>query len=153
MANLSYGRGGAGNMAPASPNLVPADLKTPTIKSQTYTTGRGGQGNMQPNVHPDITRQTQDVEAHPRAGREPEKNFQWGRGGAGNTASLNKDQIVDIKERNASRQRAEEAAARANPAVSGESMDQKPKKETRANTVGHMLQRVMSGNGKGQQQN
>ncbi|KAG9728341.1 hypothetical protein KCU73_g12396, partial [Aureobasidium melanogenum] len=90
---------------------------------------------------------------HPRAGREPEKNFQWGRGGAGNTASLNKDQIVDIKERNASRQRAEEAAARANPAVSGESMDQKPKKETRANTVGHMLQRVMSGNGKGQQQN
>mgnify|MGYP002477799469 CR=1 FL=1 len=95
---------------------------------------------MQPNVHPDITRQTQDVEAHPRAGREPEKNFQWGRGGAGNTASLSKDQIVDIKERNASRQRAEEAAA----AASGESMDQKPKKETRANVVGHMLQRVMS---------
>ena len=138
-------------MAPASPSLQPADLKTPTIKSQTYTTGRGGQGNMQPNVHPDITRQTQDVEAHPRAGREPEKNFQWGRGGAGNTASLSKDQIVDIKERNASRQRAEEAAARANPAASGESMDQKPKKESKANAVGHMLQRVMSSNGKSQQ--
>ncbi|KAI5199765.1 hypothetical protein E4T39_06091 [Aureobasidium subglaciale] len=145
MANLSYGRGGAGNMAPASPNLPPTDLKTPTIKSSTYTTGRGGQGNMQPNVHPDITRQTQDVEAHPRAGREPEKNFQWGRGGAGNTASLSKDQIVDIAARNASRQRAEEEERKRNPPASGgESMDQKPKKENKGNVMGHMLQRVMS---------
>lgn len=132
-------------MAPASPNLKPVDLKTPTIKSQTYTTGRGGTGNMQPNVHPDITRQTQDVDAHPRAGREPETGFQYGRGGAGNTVTLNKDQIVDIRARNASRQRQEAAAAAANPGPSnGESMDEKPKKEHNRNVVGSMLQRVMS---------
>ena len=57
---------------------------------------------------------------------------------------MSKDQIVDIQERNASRQRAEAAAAAANPPASGESMDQKPKKETRTGAVGHMLQRVMS---------
>lgn len=129
-------------MAPASPNLKPTDLKTPTIKSQTYTTGRGGTGNMQPNVHPDITRQTQDVEAHPRAGREPETGFQYGRGGAGNTVSLSKDQVVDIKARNASRQRQEAAAAAAAGQTTGESMDEKPKKDRSA--VGNMLQRVMS---------
>lgn len=42
---MSHGRGGAGNlnaMPPASKDR--ADFTTPTIKSQTYTTGRGGQG-------------------------------------------------------------------------------------------------------------
>jgi hypothetical protein len=102
---------------------------------------------MQPNIHPDITRTTQDVEAHPRAGRETlsERGLSYGRGGAGNTITPNKEQIVDIRERNASRQRADEAAAAANPPSNGESMDQKPKKENpRVNAVGHMLQRVLS---------
>lgn len=43
--SMSHGRGGAGNIN-ANPNntVGVADLKTPTLKSQTYTTGRGGQG-------------------------------------------------------------------------------------------------------------
>ena len=40
---MSHGRGGAGNMGDGPNEGVDAnDLKTPTIKSQNYTTGRGG---------------------------------------------------------------------------------------------------------------
>jgi len=45
LRTTSHGRGGAGNIN-AKPNkdVDPSDLKTPVIKSQTYTTGRGGTG-------------------------------------------------------------------------------------------------------------
>lgn len=65
---VSHGRGGAGNMSnPASPQVGPVDLSTPTIKSKMYTTGRGGAGNMAENdaQRPEIARETQDVEAPP----------------------------------------------------------------------------------------
>lgn len=43
----SHGRGGAGNInSSPSAKLEASDLKTPTIKSNLYTTGRGGSGNM-----------------------------------------------------------------------------------------------------------
>jgi hypothetical protein len=59
------------------------DLATPTIKSETYTTGRGGTGNIVKNDSADVARLAQDVEAP--AVREPE-NFHYGRGGAANVA-------------------------------------------------------------------
>ncbi|KAL8965106.1 MAG: hypothetical protein Q9183_004025, partial [Haloplaca sp. 2 TL-2023] len=38
-------------------------LVTPTIKTNTYTTGRGGTGNMKKNdpKHPEVARRSQDV--------------------------------------------------------------------------------------------
>jgi hypothetical protein len=59
------------------------DFVTPTLKSDTYTTGRGGTGNMAKNENPDVARLAQDVAAP--AVREPE-NFHYGRGGAANIA-------------------------------------------------------------------
>ncbi|EGE85988.2 hypothetical protein BDDG_08933 [Blastomyces dermatitidis ATCC 18188] len=41
---------------------TPADLVTPTINSDVYTTGRGGSGNMVANDDPAIARKAQDVE-------------------------------------------------------------------------------------------
>jgi hypothetical protein len=42
-----HGRGGAGNIKTGPNAAVQAsDLTTPTIKSDTYTTGRGGQGKL-----------------------------------------------------------------------------------------------------------
>ena len=42
--SASHGRGGAGNINNKPQNNVDAsDLKTPTIKTGTYTTGRGGE--------------------------------------------------------------------------------------------------------------
>ncbi len=61
--NISTGRGGAGNIADASksPQIQPADLQTPTLKTSVVTTGRGGSGNMAPNKDPAETRARQDV--------------------------------------------------------------------------------------------
>ena len=43
--STSHGRGGAGNIKNAPMGGVDAkELSTPTIKTDTYTTGRGGQG-------------------------------------------------------------------------------------------------------------
>lgn len=61
----SHGRGGAGNMKDAakSPQLMPTDLETPTLKKPIVTTGRGGTGNMAKNTDPTETRLRQDVNA------------------------------------------------------------------------------------------
>ncbi|KAF3387749.1 hypothetical protein F1880_001315 [Penicillium rolfsii] len=85
--NISYGRGGAGNIAPPPKSTTPTtprDLATPTIKQEIYTTGRGGSGNMVQNdpEHPEIARESQDVESPPlRAEQYPHHT---GRGGAAN---------------------------------------------------------------------
>lgn len=59
----SYGRGGAGNIAPAAaqPHLSYKDLQTPTLKTSIFTTGRGGTGNMAANTDPAEARARQDV--------------------------------------------------------------------------------------------
>ena len=59
----SHGRGGAGNIGPTIFDDDKANLITPTIKSDTYTTGRGGSGNMKKNDldHPEEARRSQDV--------------------------------------------------------------------------------------------
>jgi hypothetical protein len=64
------------------------DLVTPTLKSNTYTTGRGGTGNMAQNdpSRPEIARAAQDVDAPIPAGTATH----YGRGGAAN--------IIDKKE-------------------------------------------------------
>ncbi|KAL2290990.1 hypothetical protein FJTKL_14891 [Diaporthe vaccinii] len=60
----SSGRGGAGNFVDStrSPKIQPADLQTPTLKTNLVTTGRGGAGNMAANTDPVETRARQDVE-------------------------------------------------------------------------------------------
>lgn len=85
-AAFSHGRGGAGNISKERRGSSPADLTTPMIKSDTYTTGRGGSGNMAKNnpAHPEIARASQDVEASPAAHVEPHGKVHIGRGGAGN---------------------------------------------------------------------
>merc|ERR1711977_77378 len=45
-AQLSHGRGGAGNMGVSTKDTEPINLETPTIKSEMYTTGRGGTANV-----------------------------------------------------------------------------------------------------------
>ncbi|KAF4765905.1 hypothetical protein N7455_005209 [Penicillium solitum] len=82
--NISYGRGGAGNITRQQPAPSPKDLVTPTIKQEVYTTGRGGSGNMVHNdpERPEIARESQDVESPPlRAQQIPHHT---GRGGAAN---------------------------------------------------------------------
>ncbi|KAJ5584737.1 uncharacterized protein N7459_004537 [Penicillium hispanicum] len=82
--NISYGRGGAGNIARQQSSTTPRDLVTPTIKQEVYTTGRGGSGNMVHNDpdRPEIARESQDVESPPlRAQQMPHHT---GRGGAAN---------------------------------------------------------------------
>ncbi|PGH05295.1 hypothetical protein GX51_03016 [Blastomyces parvus] len=104
---ISTGRGGAGNMA-STPGAAagaggaggaivasrtPADLVTPTIKSDIYTTGRGGSGNMVANDDPVIARKAQDVEVDVEVvgegkgmgkGVEGGERVILGRGGAAN---------------------------------------------------------------------
>ncbi|KAJ5211473.1 uncharacterized protein N7498_003119 [Penicillium cinerascens] len=84
--NISYGRGGAGNisMSRQQSATTPSDLVTPTIKQDFYTTGRGGTGNMVHNDpdRPEIARESQDVDSPPlRAEQFPHHT---GRGGAAN---------------------------------------------------------------------
>jgi len=59
---------------------TPKDLITPTIKQDIYTTGRGGTGNMMQNdpEHPEIARESQDVETPPQ--RIEESRHHTGRG-------------------------------------------------------------------------
>ncbi|KAI7787121.1 hypothetical protein LA080_001214 [Diaporthe eres] len=80
----SSGRGGAGNFVDStrSPKIQPADLQTPTLKTNLVTTGRGGAGNMAANTDPVETRARQDVE--PVVRRESQGAQHAGRGGAGN---------------------------------------------------------------------
>ncbi|KAJ6179736.1 hypothetical protein N7519_010197 [Penicillium mononematosum] len=82
--NISYGRGGAGNITRQQSAPTPKDLVTPTIKQEVFTTGRGGSGNMMHNdpERPQIARESQDVESPPlRAQQIPHHT---GRGGAAN---------------------------------------------------------------------
>lgn len=76
----------AGNIAKDDPTNYPKpeDLVTPTLKSNTYTTGRGGTGNMARNdpERPDLARAAQDVESKPHP--EPQGPKHYGRGGAAN---------------------------------------------------------------------
>ncbi len=57
----------AGNIYSSQARTTPQDLVTPTIKQDVYTTGRGGSGNMVHNdpEHPELARESQDVEAPP----------------------------------------------------------------------------------------
>ncbi|KAL3456507.1 hypothetical protein BJX64DRAFT_294056 [Aspergillus heterothallicus] len=82
--NISHGRGGAGNIYSSETRTTPQDLVTPTIKQEVYTTGRGGSGNMMHNDpdHPELARESQDVEAPPM--RFQEAPHHTGRGGAAN---------------------------------------------------------------------
>jgi hypothetical protein len=66
----------------------PEDLVTPTLKSNTYTTGRGGTGNMARNdpEHPELARAAQDVENTPQPTEVPGPKH-YGRGGAANIIS------------------------------------------------------------------
>ncbi|KAL6237165.1 hypothetical protein BDW75DRAFT_204822 [Aspergillus navahoensis] len=83
--NISHGRGGAGNIfSSEAPKTTPQDLVTPTIKQEVYTTGRGGSGNMMHNDpdHPELARESQDVEAPPV--RVKEAPHHTGRGGVAN---------------------------------------------------------------------
>ncbi|KAL2114684.1 hypothetical protein VUR80DRAFT_2664 [Thermomyces stellatus] len=80
----SYGRGGAGNIVPDTPQprISYKDLQTPTLKSSVFTTGRGGTGNMAINTDPHLARLCQDVE--PVVRRSSSGVQHAGRGGAGN---------------------------------------------------------------------
>lgn len=75
-----------GNLGKESASDEPANLDTPTIKSDKYTTGRGGSGNIatnDPNA-PEVARAAQDVAAV--QARESQGTVHIGRGGAANTA-------------------------------------------------------------------
>ncbi|PNS17734.1 hypothetical protein CAC42_3129 [Sphaceloma murrayae] len=89
------GRGGAGNVAPVSPALKPADLETPTIKQANYTTGRGGSGNIVSNDSAENARKAQDVDL-PSVAKEAsaeEKPGFFGRGGAANVVKKVKEAV------------------------------------------------------------
>nr|POE54137.1 hypothetical protein CFP56_73408 [Quercus suber] len=88
---MSHGRGGAGNInSKPTSGANPTDFTTPTIKSQTYTTGRGGQGNMATNdpSNPAIARAAQDVDAPAAHQKEVKGTHHWGRGGEGNMVTV-----------------------------------------------------------------
>ncbi|KAF7719042.1 Uncharacterized protein PECH_000224 [Penicillium ucsense] len=114
--NISYGRGGAGNIAPPQRSTTPKDLVTPRIKQEVYTTGRGGSGNMVQNdpQHPELARESQDVESPPlRAEQFPHHT---GRGGAANAyiptpeeeQSARKEEAELVRVRTQSRDRLKE---------------------------------------------
>ncbi|KAK5707317.1 hypothetical protein LTR17_020815 [Elasticomyces elasticus] len=85
-----HGRGGAGNVqtkaATGGGEVQAQDFSTPTIKSNTYTTGRGGQGNMATNLpdFPEYSRAAQDVDTPAHHEKEAKGVYHWGRGGEGN---------------------------------------------------------------------
>ena len=106
----SHGRGGAGNINSKPTNTVGADdLRTPALKSTTYTTGRGGMlrpyfspqgiqdsyllshlgsGNMATNDSAESARRAQDVEAPAHHSGSPRGTYHWGRGGEGNKMTV-----------------------------------------------------------------
>ncbi|KAF2863613.1 hypothetical protein K470DRAFT_201398, partial [Piedraia hortae CBS 480.64] len=86
----SHGRGGAGNISKEHASVEASDLKTPTIKAPTYTTGRGGTGNMAVNdpSHPEVARAAQDTEAPICHEKLAKGTYHWGRGGEGNMVTI-----------------------------------------------------------------
>lgn len=121
LRTTSHGRGGAGNInAKPSSAIDPADLQTPTLKSQHYTTGRGGQGkrnsrpcrvdsplclvlicrlvgNMAANENAASARAAQDVDAPAHHENEANGTFHWGRGGQGNMMTVGKGDAARTK--------------------------------------------------------
>lgn len=61
-----------GNIHTNGKATTAADLVTPTIKQDFFTTGRGGTGNMMYNdkEHPELARGSQDVEKPPKRSEE-----------------------------------------------------------------------------------
>ncbi|PVH76908.1 hypothetical protein DL98DRAFT_279818 [Cadophora sp. DSE1049] len=98
-AQLSHGRGGAGNIGVSSTDNEPVNLETPTIKSEMYTTGRGGSGNMAKNTDAQEARRAQDVVATPR--RESGNTTHVGRGGAANVFKPSAADMENAKKDNA----------------------------------------------------
>ncbi|QKX54554.1 uncharacterized protein TRUGW13939_01641 [Talaromyces rugulosus] len=112
---VSHGRGGAGNIHTDGKPPMPADLVTPTIKQDFYTTGRGGSGNMMFNDkdRPEIARGSQDVEEPPK---RSEESVQFtGRGGVANAV------IPSVEE--------QKAKNTASAVSSGQQRDRVPSKE------------------------
>lgn len=73
-------------------------LKTPTIKTEHFTTGRGGTGNMAYNhpAVPEMARASQDVGAPAIKRRESEtgQGIRHGRGGAANISRPDQNVVV-----------------------------------------------------------
>ncbi|QSZ28621.1 hypothetical protein DSL72_003120 [Monilinia vaccinii-corymbosi] len=94
-ANLSHGRGGAGNIGASPYDTGPVSLNTPTLKGDVYTTGRGGSGNMTKNTDPESARRAQDVVVNPR--RESISPSHVGRGGAANVFKPTEAEIATAR--------------------------------------------------------
>jgi len=97
-ANLSHGRGGAGNIGTSPHDAEPVTLDTPTLKGDVYTTGRGGSGNMTKNTDPEAARRAQDVVGNPR--RESASSAHVGRGGAANVFKPSETEIAAARRDN-----------------------------------------------------
>ncbi|KXT11934.1 hypothetical protein AC579_8572 [Pseudocercospora musae] len=113
-AARSHGRGGAGNINSKPPAKLEADdLKTPTIKSNLYTTGRGGSGNMAKNnpANAAETRAAQDVEAPAHHAKDMQGTYHWGRGGEGNMTTLGKSGAQEAREKSKERRALKERTA------------------------------------------
>lgn len=97
MTNCS--KGNIGKDDPKA-HATAADLVTPTLKADHYTTGRGGSGNMARNdlSHPEIARASQDVDAP--VPREYEGPHHFGRGGAANVAKPTEEEAHLAHEHN-----------------------------------------------------
>lgn len=89
---VAQGRGGAGNISQApAQGISSADLATPTLKGEFFTTGRGGTGNMTKNTDPEDARRAQDVT--PLVRHETNTNVRIGRGGAANVAQVPQEEL------------------------------------------------------------
>ncbi|KAL8996688.1 MAG: hypothetical protein Q9169_003860 [Polycauliona sp. 2 TL-2023] len=125
LAKASHGRGGAGtsplalwppppspvelglirrvgNIGPTVNDAAQSGLTTPTIKSNTYTTGRGGSGNMKQNDprHPEIARKSQDVTPPVKRKHSAERGH-TGRGGAANIIHPSIDEVTSTADERA----------------------------------------------------
>lgn len=83
-----------------------ADLETPTIKSNMYTTGRGGSGNMAKSnaADPAESRKAQDVDTPAHHNKDMQGTYHWGRGGEGNMTTLGKSGAQQAREKSQDRQ-------------------------------------------------
>jgi hypothetical protein len=108
-----------------SREVTPADLVTPTLKGEHYTTGRGGTGNMARNLpeFPELARASQDVEAPSH--REPTGAHHYGRGGAANIAKVTEEEKRVAEEHN--RRKSEDAKRQEGQAAAGKGLLEKVK--------------------------
>lgn len=104
-----------GNMSERRSSGTASDLVTPTIKSDTYTTGRGGSGNMTKLESIENARKAQDVDGVIH--REHEDAFHYGRGGAANVAKVSEEKKQHAHERN--QLKSDESARQANGGEKG----------------------------------